>query len=235
MDAYCNAMVAGDIHGQLAPLQALLQLVRTSEKPLILLGDYVNRGPRSREVLDALVGAAAERKDGQFVFLLGNHERELLKFLDGGPLEDFAAHGGLATLNSYLSDDVTDDPVGAFRSRFDPHHRDFLESLPSFLETRDYLFSHTGFDPSDVFLRTDAAVAGRGSTRIFAHTGPWPKPRTFFGHYVQANGEPYISPHLVCLDTGCGTIPNRPLTAFDLESGGILQFRPESFDGSRNG
>jgi serine/threonine protein phosphatase 1 len=235
MDIYRNAIVAGDIHGQLAPLQALLQQVRAKEKPLILLGDYVNRGPQSREVLDVLVGAAAEREDGRFVFLMGNHERELLKFLDGGPLEDFATHGGLATLKSYLSDHITDDPVSAFRDEFDPHHRDFLESLPSFLETGNYLFSHTGFDPSDVFLRTDAAVAGRGTSRIFSHPGPWPKRCTFLGHFVQANGEPFISPHLICLDTGCGTIPGRPLTAFDIESGEILQFSTESHGDDRDG
>lgn len=234
MDVYSKAMVAGDVHGQLPPLRALLQFVRAKEKPLILLGDYVNRGPNSREVLDALV-SAAERKDGRFVFLLGNHERELLKFLDGGPLEDFAAHGGLATLKSYLPHDVTDDPVGEFRRGFDPLHREFLESLPSFLETQDYLFSHTGFDPSDILLRTDAAVAGRGTSRIFSYTGPWPKRRTFFGHFVQANGEPFISTHLVCLDTGCGTIPGRPLTAFDIESGESTQYNTESRSGDRVG
>jgi serine/threonine protein phosphatase 1 len=234
MDAYCNAIVAGDIHGQFAPLHALLQLVRTSGRPLILLGDYVNRGPRSREVLDALASVDAEREVGRFVFLQGNHERELLKFLDGGSLEDFAAYGGLATISSYLSDDVTDDPVAAFRDRFDKRHREFLESLPSFLETHDYLFSHTGFDPSDIYLRTNAAVAGRGSPRIFSHRGPWPKSRTFFGHFVQSDGHPFISPHLVCLDTGCGTIPGRPLTAFDIESGEILQFEAESH-GAGNG
>lgn len=228
MSKYCNAIVAGDVHGEFAPLQQLLRVARAKQKPLILLGDYVNRGPRSREVIDALCSADDERSTGQFVFLLGNHERELLKFLDGGPLEDFAAHGGLATIYSYLGDKVPDDPVAAFRELFDRRHRQFLESLPSFLETSEYLFSHTGFDPSDVYLRTNAAVVGRGNPRIFSHQGPWPKDRTFFGHFVQPDGHPYISPHLVCLDTGCGTIAGMPLTAFDLESNEVLQFEPES-------
>jgi serine/threonine protein phosphatase 1 len=174
-------------------------------------------------VLDAL-SSAPEREGGQFVFLRGNHERALLSFLDGGPLEDFAAHGGLATIKSYLGNDAPDDPVTAFRERFDPFHREFLESLPSFLETEDYLFSHTGFDPSDILLRTDAAVAGNGNSRIFTHTGPWPKRRTFFGHFVQAGGKPFVASHLVCLDTGCGTLNGGPLTAFDIEKDEILQF-----------
>lgn len=228
MNAYRSAIVAGDVHGELAPLRELLHFARSNGRSLILLGDYVNRGPRSREVIDLLANANAERETGQFVFLQGNHERELLKFLDGGSLDEFAAHGGLATMRSYLLDDVTDDPVTAFRDRFDGRHREFLESLPPFLETHDYLFSHTGFDPSDIYLRTHAAVVGRGNPRIFSHIGPWPKARTFFGHYVQADGHPYISPHLVCLDTGCGTIAGRPLTAFDIESGETMQFESES-------
>ena len=228
MNEFSNAIVAGDVHGELAPLQELLRFARKNGRPLILLGDYINRGPRSREVIDELCSAASERNAGRFVFLLGNHERELLKFLDGGPLEDFAAHGGLATMSSYLVDDVADDPVTEFRDRFDKRHREFLESLPSFLETSNYLFSHTGFDPSDIYLRTNAAVAGRGNPRIFSHTGPWPKSRTFFGHFVQPDSHPYISPNLVCLDTGCGTIADRPLTAFDIESNQVLQFETES-------
>ncbi|RIS40989.1 hypothetical protein D2E71_20530 [Mycobacteroides abscessus] len=223
MDRFATAIVAGDVHGEVAPLEALLALARERRQPLVLLGDYVNRGPQSRLVLEVLANAP-EYEDGRFVFLRGNHERELLKFLDGGPLEEFAAHGGLATIKSYLMDDITDDPARAFRERFDVRHRKLLESLPSFLETHDYLFSHTGFDPFDVTLRTDAAVAGRGNSRIFAHSGPWPRRRTFFGHFVQATDVPFISQHLVCLDTGCGTVRGRPLTAFDIASGQILQF-----------
>lgn len=223
MDQFATAIVAGDVHGEVAPLEALIALARERNQPLVLLGDYVNRGPNSRLVLDALA-SAPEYEDGRFIFLRGNHERELLKFLDGGSLEEFAAHGGLATIKSYLMEDITDNPAQAFRERFDTRHRRFLESLPSFLETHDYLFSHTGFDPVDVSLRTDAAVAGRGNPRIFFHGGPWPRHRTFFGHFVQPTCMPYVSPHLVCLDTGCGSIRGRPLTAFDIASEKILQF-----------
>ncbi len=155
-----------------------------------------------------------------------------LNFLTAGPWK-FAAHGGLATIKSYLEDDVPDDPVRAFRQGFDLRHRNFLESLPSFLETPEYLFSHTGFDPSDISLRTDAAVAGRGNPRIFTHRGPWPRRRTFIGHFVQATGEPFISTHLVCLDTGCGTLAGRPLTAYDIANETILQFESESDYGVR--
>lgn len=230
MELYATAIVAGDIHGEVAPLEALLAVARARGQPLILLGDYVNRGPHSRIVLEILADAP-ELDNGQFVFLRGNHERELLKFLDGGPLEDFAAHGGLATIKSYLMDDITDDPARAFRERFDTRHRTLLDSLPSFVETHDYLFSHTGFDPLDVSLRTDAAVAGRGNPRIFLHRGPWPRQRTFFGHFVQPANKPFISSHLVCLDTGCGTLSGRPLTAFDIPTGEIMQFEASNYAG----
>lgn len=223
MDRFSTAIVAGDVHGEVAPLEALLALARVRSQPLVLLGDYVNRGPHSRRVLEALA-SAPEYEEGQFIFLRGNHERELLKFLDGGPLEEFAAHGGLATIKSYLMEDITDDPARAFRERFDARHRRLLDSLPSFLETHDYLFSHTGFDPLDISLRTDAAVAGRGNPRIFLHSGPWPRQRTFFGHFIQPTGKPFISRHLVCLDTGCGSLRGRPLTAFDIANEQILQF-----------
>jgi serine/threonine protein phosphatase 1 len=227
MELYPRAIVAADVHGEVQPLAALIDHARRHGRPLILLGDYVNRGASSRQVLDLLIETKSASAE-QFVFLLGNHERALLRFLEGGPLDDFAAHGGLATMRSYLGNDVTEEPISAFRAGFPDDHLRLIREMPHFLEDQTRLFSHTGFDPADIWLRTEAAVAGDGHPEIFSHSGPWPRPRTYFGHYVQTDGLPWISERLVCLDTGCGTIRDAPLTAFDTDRQEVFSFAASS-------
>jgi serine/threonine protein phosphatase 1 len=135
----------GDIHGEREALDALLDsLPLRPEDRLVFLGDYVDRGPDSRGVVDRLIRLANERS---CVFLLGNHESMFLDFLGWkGPAwfggDAFLANGGARTLASYGYFDC-DDPHPE-RFRLPPEHAAFYRALRLHHLEGDYLFVHAG-------------------------------------------------------------------------------------------
>lgn len=135
----------GDIHGELDALNALLEaLPLRSDDRLLFLGDYVDRGPDSRGVVDRLIALAAERP---CTFLMGNHESMFLEFLGWkGPsyfgADVFLANGGARTLASYGFFDAQDlDPT---RFRLPESHVRFYRELVLWHREADYLFVHAG-------------------------------------------------------------------------------------------
>ena len=149
----------GDIHGCLKPLRALLENIkaaRTTERPeLIFLGDYVDRGPSSREVIDFLL---ADSVIGGFsaVFLKGNHEATLARFLQDpsvGP--SWVQYGGGETLMSYgvkppalkTDDQAWLEASRELRLRLPRSHKQFFEDLEVFADRGLYFFAHAGVDP----------------------------------------------------------------------------------------
>ena len=159
----------GDIHGRLDLLEQLVGLIkadateRRAREPiehcsLIFLGDYVDRGFHSKQVLDYL--QAAELDGFEVMCLRGNHEEMMLEFIDD-PLgnEGWLHFGGVATMASYGAkmeegDSGQTDLVAtasAFDDKFPRTHRDFIRSMPFLHQIGDYVFVHAGLRPG-VFL-----------------------------------------------------------------------------------
>ena len=151
----------GDIHGRADLLAALHQKIRadaagagTSRLVLVHLGDYVDRGPESRQVLDML---ASQPLDGfETVNLKGNHEDFMLVFLDTGALgPEWLMNGGSATLKSYdigmFSLLFGDSGIERLRNRLakalPPAHDGFLRGLTLYHQEGDYVFVHAGIRP----------------------------------------------------------------------------------------
>lgn len=152
----------GDIHGRLDLLRQLHDVIRAdaaNAPPLttlqvVYLGDYVDRGWHSREVLDLLID---QPLCGFFaVHLLGNHDRQFLDFLRcgvGGAA--WLRYGGDATVCSYgvrLPDNTAaDDRLAVMRGEMiravPPRHVRFLQGLQLTHQVGDYLFVHAGIDP----------------------------------------------------------------------------------------
>jgi serine/threonine protein phosphatase 1 len=153
----------GDVHGRVDALKILLHDIardaletRPLGPPLlVMLGDYVDRGPDSRAVVDAILAIAAH---GAFevATLKGNHEATLLAFLDT-PVEaaSWLEFGGGATLASY---GVAPPPArpdemalfyarDAFEAALPPQHRAFYENLELMRVVGDYAFVHAGVRP----------------------------------------------------------------------------------------
>ena len=146
--------IVGDIHACPAELEALLSaLVLQAEDQLVFLGDYIDRGPGAREVIDLLLDLRADQVCG-LTFLRGNHEDMFLDFLGYGGLygDAFLMNGGVQTLHSY---GCWPDASSATR-RIPEAHVEFLRGLAlSFLGqglspdlSPDILCVHAGIDPS---------------------------------------------------------------------------------------
>ena len=153
----------GDIHGHLDALEPLLGELRDdlarsrpAERPLLVfLGDYVDRGPDSRGVIDAILALEADG-DFEVVALKGNHEDALLRFLcDPGFGPNWLANWGETTLWSYgvkpaaLGEEAveTSRVQAELAAALPPAHRDFLARLPMSVGVGDYLFVHAGVRP----------------------------------------------------------------------------------------
>ena len=152
----------GDVHGYPSALEALLREIGedaaraapTSRPLLVLLGDYVDRGPDSRAAID-LILALIDAGRFEVVALKGNHEDALARFLaDPGFAPAWIANWGEATLRAYgVEPPARLDAAGcaATRARFanalPARHRAFLADLRPTLTVGDYLFVHAGVRP----------------------------------------------------------------------------------------
>ena len=149
----------GDVHGRADLLALLLQRIdsdlaaRPVTRPLhVFLGDYVDRGPQSREVLDLIIN---RKKRHHTVNLKGNHEACLLKFLESpSALSAWQEIGGLTTLLSYgvtpiiNATSVEQERLAtAFNEALPESHRRFLGGLALSFSCGDFFFVHAGVRP----------------------------------------------------------------------------------------
>jgi len=184
--------------------------VGQSGRCLVMVGDYVNRGSASADVLELLC-ELSEDLGPRLHLLRGNHDAALLEFLDRGGLAPFALLGGLRTMSSYGVATV-DDPTAEFRRAFPARHRAVLDATAGCLELDGLLISHAGFDPASPDRRDDHAMVFGHFPQLFSPTRPRQDFVSVCGHYVQADMTPFVSDDFVCLDSGCGTIDGAPLS-----------------------
>ena len=202
-------LVIGDIHGCLTSLRTLLALVQPQESDLIVtLGDYVDRGPNSKGVIDELL---ALRETHNTINLMGNHEIQMLRALETkSDRERFLSGlcGGQDTLDNYggsLSD-VLDE------------HWDFIRNTKLYHETDDFILVHAGVDANLPVAEQDQETY---YYQRFHSQKPHVSGKTVVcGHTIQGD-LPTDLGYAICLDTcayGGGW-----LSAMDLDTGRIWQ------------
>ena len=125
----------GDIHGCLEKLQTLIQSICADPQndTLIFIGDYIDRGNSSSEVVDYVIRLKREYK--KVVCLLGNHEHMLIHYLEGLDEDIYLENGGIATLHSY-GISLSDEPEKR-KAKIPLEHRQFFESLLPHYETEN--------------------------------------------------------------------------------------------------
>lgn len=137
----------GDIHGCPDELSVILREIKpASGDTVIFVGDYVDRGPSARDVLEFLI-ELEKTSEAEFVFLKGNHEDMMCSFLGmpGGYGESFLFNGGAATLDSY---GVAENNLHEARDHIPEHHLAFLRRLAVSYYRPPYLFVHAGIVPA---------------------------------------------------------------------------------------
>lgn len=231
----------GDIHGCYDLMKALLAQIaadyaacaRGRRPILIFCGDYVDRGPHSAKVLDALAWLH-RRSEVDLHLLKGNHEEALLAFLDA-PEEaaPWLSFGGAETLLSYGVSPPTadDDEEGRARARDEllermpAAHLRLLQRLELMVEVGDYAFVHAGIRPGaplSAQTERDLLWIRRG---FVDQPGPFEKV-IVHGH-VWISDQPQITEHRIGLDSGAYT--TGALTAVRLQDNelAVLQARGE--------
>jgi serine/threonine protein phosphatase 1 len=189
-----RTLAIGDIHGCLDPLRRLWDVIDFQKNDrMIFLGDYVDRGPDSKGVIDFLMNL--QDQGHNVVFLSGNHEEKfLLAQMDETDRDHwFQAWGGLQTLESYGPNGFADVP---------PTHWEFLRKASPYFETDTHIFVHANLE-ADVSLHQQLPF-----TLIHKKLGR-PKPHVsgkvmICGHTSQKTHIPLNLGHAVCIDTDPG-------------------------------
>ncbi|MCA9134470.1 MAG: serine/threonine protein phosphatase [Planctomycetales bacterium] len=202
----------GDIHGCCAALEAILAAIApTAEDTLVTLGDYVDRGPDSKGVIDRLIALGEQCN---LIALQGNHEEMMLDVVrDSQPPYRWLQYGGVETLDSYrFSGDMSVIPKS---------HHDFFASMLDYYETDEHFFVHANYAPEVALAEQPQQLL-----RWEKLTDRTPPPhcsgkRAVVGHTHDRGGEIFDIGHLVCIDTYC--YGGGWLTALDVESGQLWQ------------
>lgn len=150
----------GDVHGRADLLTALFDRIDADiqSNPIgqpvqVMLGDYIDRGPQSRQVLDLII---ARKRQHKMLCLKGNHEIIAAQFLnDPSELSVWKRVGGITTLLSYgISPPARDDDMEAntraaeaFRQALPESHRKFIQGLALTFVCGDFFFVHAGVRP----------------------------------------------------------------------------------------
>lgn len=136
----------GDVHGHLDKVRAVLELCRRhangNDHKIVFVGDYVDRGPDSRGVVELLMGLQ-QNWPNQVHCLRGNHELEMIRAAAGADESPWRAAGGDQTLMSYGIRCATELP----RS-----HVEWLDSLPLCHDDGLRYFAHAGINPEKSLL-----------------------------------------------------------------------------------
>lgn len=208
-----RVLAIGDIHGSKVALDALLQQVQPGPKDqLVFLGDYIDRGPASREVVDTLLQL---KQRCATIFLRGNHESMILDALDGALKSDtWQSCGGLETLYSYNAAYQPD-----WTRRIPTEHWEFFARTDRFFENGSNIFVHAGLDPElSLDEQPDWLLCWEYFDRIRPHKSG---KRIICGHTTQRSGVIKNVGFAVCIDTGAAV--GGWLTCLDVNSGDFWQ------------
>lgn len=217
----------GDVHGRLGLLRQLEAIIEADHhargdscRPwIVYLGDYVDRGTDSREVIDHLIAGPPDGFEG--IHLLGNHDLWLREFLEDpayGP--SWYKHGGDATLLSYgvRMDPAKAEPArfreaqAAMRARVPEAHRRFLGSLELGFSIGDYFMVHAGIMPTRPLDQQSVEDLLWVREPFLNHDGELAKV-VVHGHTVEQ--QPVERRHRIGIDTGA--VWTGMLTAVGLE------------------
>ncbi|MEJ2200398.1 MAG: metallophosphoesterase family protein [Desulfuromonadaceae bacterium] len=224
-----NRLIAiGDIHGQRRKLEQLLRLLQATEKDqLVFLGDYIDRGPDSRGVIETLL----ELRNclPETIFLKGNHEQMLLNalleenFLTESIFTDLSTpnsasllfsditiylrNGGMATLKSYGIKQLQELPRT---------HLEFIRQTRLYFRMDGFLFVHAG-------ARDDLPLEEQDEYTLLweRNSAPGSEEIHVVGHSPTPGGQPLFEEGRYSLDTGAGL--GNQLTACDVYTRQIWQ------------
>ncbi len=188
--------VIGDIHGERQKAVSFIESLSFNPYDLVIfLGDYIDRGHDSKGMIDYLINF--KKQHPKTIFLKGNHEDMLLSFIDHEfSKEIYFYNGGETTLRSY----GIPPSEYYYAKRYVPYnHLEFLNKLPLYYETKDYIFVHAGLRPG-VPLQEQTPEDLLWIRYEFIYSDYDFGKKVIFGHTVVE--EPLIMKNKIGIDTG---------------------------------
>jgi calcineurin-like phosphoesterase family protein len=174
----------GDVHGSLRPLLGILgELNSRYVSRAVFLGDYINKGLESAQVIEHSITAS---DSGAVTLLCGNHESAFLDALETNNLAPFLKMGGAATIRSYVGGDVGPDVAADLKAHVPLKHIELLRRMPILFQDDDVVASHKPLSDQD------------SRYHVYAH--------------IPVGPAPVIRADSADIDTGCGAEGGR-LTA----------------------
>lgn len=207
--------VIGDVHGSVGALYAMAKMIRDHrdldssrvDADVVFVGDYVDRGPDSKGVIDYIIdaekAAAMAKKQFDVIPLKGNHE-DMMLFKN---LEGFMLNGGIQTLMSYGVDLTAVREIASIRSVVGEEHYAWLNKLPTYHVAGAVAIAHAGLiegitadkhDPNYLLWDRTLRTTDHGIYKFTVH-----------GHTPM--NRPRITKHVAYIDTGA--VFGGPLTA----------------------
>jgi serine/threonine protein phosphatase 1 len=206
-------LAIGDIHGYIDALRALAELARFSPNDqLIFLGDYIDRGPSSKAVIDWLLEQSTKLN---LVTLRGNHEAMILEArFETLQSHLWSSYGGFETLISYNTE-TRKDWVQAIPQA----HWDFFLRTKNFFETDTHIFVHGMVDSSlELAEQPEYILLWEQCIAMKPHKSG---KKVICGHTPQPSGKPGAFPFGTCIDTGI--YAGGWLTCLDVNTGEYWQ------------
>ena len=198
MQKLARQFAIGDIHGCVKTFRKLVldEIILDKQDTLYLLGDYINKGPDSKGVLDFIFELKNSGFDVQC--LRGNHEQYLIDGLQFSWEEiAFVSRGGRETLESFNVNLIKDIPK---------KYLDFIKSLSYYIELQNYLLIHAGlnFDLADPYKDDFSMLNIRKMDVDLEKTGG---KRIIHGHvpisYLQIENDLRLKKNHISIDAGC--------------------------------
>ena len=203
----------GDIHGCNKALKVLLQTIpKKTEDTFVFLGDYVNRGPKSKKVIKQLIKFS---EDHNCIFLRGNHDILMMNARKSRAHFDvWMRSGGIFTIDSYKTEQYSNwvEDVGE-------KHWKFLDSTIAYYKTDEFIFVHAG-------LEKGLKLSEQTVDSLFWDKFRFPKKYSdkrivVCGHTARKNGYIANFRHTICIDTGVAA--KQWLSCLNLDTGEYYQ------------
>lgn len=146
-----NYLVIGDIHGKLDSFLAMLNQWNPEKEQLVILGDLVDRGTQSRQVIQT---AMTLRQEYGAVILKGNHDDMFLHWLSSPEGQYYYSQGGNNTIDSFFGNRMTtthhpDHLAKILKERFSDEVA-FMSSLPNYYDADPFIMVHAGIDTDKI-------------------------------------------------------------------------------------
>jgi serine/threonine protein phosphatase 1 len=187
-------LAIGDIHGCVRSFETLLGLIKPQPSDtIVLLGDYIDRGPDSRRVIDLILEL---QQRCTVIALTGNHEIMLRQAaVDPIAMKDWLRYGGLETLRSYGRHGRPAN-IGEIPAN---HWQFFREQTLDYWETDERIFVHASLDPKfDMDEQPEWLLFWQTFLEPTIHkTGK----QIICGHTAQTSGLPAVFDYGICIDT----------------------------------